>query len=210
MDVFVTYKNYKVNIMKNKYSFLAMCKLVFWVFRTKFICIKARLIRFPIDLRGLDFIELGTNLTTGVGCRLEAFAQKGNKILIFGKDVQINDYVHICAMEKISIGDNVLIASHVYISDSSHGCYKGCNDDSSPKIPPIKRDYYKSPICIGKNVWIGEGVIIMPGVVIGDGAIIGAHSIVNTNIEANSIAVGSPAKIIKKYNFSSQQWERVQ
>ena len=54
--------------------------------------------------------------------------------------------------------------------------------ESSPDIPPIKRDYKIAPISIGNNVWIGEGVVIMPGVIIGDGSVIGANSTVTKSI----------------------------
>ena len=127
----------------------------------------------------------------------------------FGEDCQINDYVHIVAMENISIGNNVLMASHVFISDNSHGSYKCDFRDSDPRIPPTERAYATSPIKIGNNVWIGEGVMIMPGVTIGDGCVIGAHSIVSKSIPNNSIAVGTPAKVVKQYNFNTKHWEKV-
>ncbi len=155
-------------------------------------------------------MDFGSRLTTGVGCRLEAYI--GNKPdevkLVFGNNVQINDYVHMVAMDKITIGDNVLMASHVFISDNSHGSYKGDGRDSDPNLPPTEREYVTAPVYIGKNVWIGECVCIMPGVNIGDGCVVGAHSVVTKDIPAFCIAVGSPAKIIKKYNFESKQWEK--
>ena len=49
----------------------------------------------------------------------------------------------------------------------------------------------------------------MPGVTIGKGCVIGAHSIVNKDVPDYSMAVGSPAKIIKKYNSVSEKWERI-
>lgn len=126
--------------------------------------------------------------------------------MFFGSDVQINDYVHINAMCKVEIGNNVLIASHVYISDNSHGIYKGSPKDSRPDVPPIKRDYYIKPVSIGNNSWICEGVLILPGVKIGIGCILGAHSVVNKNVPDYSIAVGNPAYIIKRYDFSRNGW----
>ena len=61
----------------------------------------------------------------------------------------------------------------------------------------------KGAVTIGNNVWIGDKVLILSGVNIGDGAVIGAGSIVTKNIEPYSIAVGNPAKVIKK-RFSEQ------
>ena len=118
------------------------------------------------------------------------------KRLIFGNNIQLNDFVHISAIERVEIGDNCLMASHIYISDNSHGIYGGGENELSPDTPPECREYITSPVKIGKNCWIGEGVIIMPGVTIGDGCVIGAHSIVNCDIPPASIAVGSPARVV--------------
>lgn len=150
-------------------------------------------------------------MTTGYGCRIEAYIANGNKKkkIWFGKRVQLNDYVHISSIEEIKIGDDVLMASNIYISDNSHGCYKGGEKDTSPEIEPIVRPYYVAPVLIENRVWIGEGTIIMPGVTIGEGAIIGAHSVVTKSIPSNTIAVGSPAKPIKYYNPLAKRWERV-
>ena len=57
---------------------------------------------------------------------------------------------------------------------------------------------HPSPVKIGKKVWIGSDCTILPGVKIGDGAVIGAGSVVTKNVHANSIAVGSPARVIKQ------------
>ena len=55
------------------------------------------------------------------------------------------------------------------------------------------------PVTIGNDVWIGMRSIIMPGVTIGEGAVIGAGSVVTKNIPPYSIAVGTPAKVIKTF-----------
>ena len=156
-------------------------------------------------------IQFGTKLTTGVGCRVEAFIADGNKgcKIKLGDRIQLNDYVHISAISNVYIGNDVLMASHVYISDNSHGIYKGQLKQTSPNIPPIKRPYYTAPVIINDNVWIGEGTIVLPGVNIGEGSIIGAHSIVSTDIPKNSIAVGAPAKVIKIWDSTIESWIRI-
>ena len=199
-----------MNIVSNKYSLSDKFHLAFWLLRTKFIDKRVRLFRFPIVIRGREFIDFGEGLTTGVGCRFDCFSERKGEIkLKFGKDIQLNDYVHIVSMDEVTIGDNVLIASHVFISDNSHGSYKGDNNDSSPEIPPTERQYSTSPVKIGKNCWIGEGVVIMPGVEIGEGCVIGAHSIVNKSIPPKTIAVGAPAKVIKKWDDENHRWKKV-
>lgn len=186
-----------------------MLEVDFFVLYTKTISRKARIIRFPIEIRGRKFIDFGVNLTTGIGCRFEAFSNVGEeKHLIFGDRVQVNDYVHISAMDKVKIGNDVLMASHIYISDNSHGFYKG-ELQSTPEQPPIMRSYYIAPVVIEDNVWIGEGVVIMPGVVIGKGSIIGANSTVTKSIPPACIAVGQPARVVKKFDFVLGKWEPI-
>ena len=198
------------NNISNLYSCFDLIKLFWFVIRSKCICKTIRIIRFPIEIRGKKWINFGTSLTTGYWCRLEVFkyGQASNGQIIFGKNVQLNDFVHISSIRSVRIGDNVLIASHVYISDNSHGSYKGDERDSLPDTPPSSREYNVAPVTIGNNVWIGEGVIIMPGVEIGNGAIIGAHSVVNRNIPENCIAVGSPVRIVKRFNNQTKHWEK--
>ena len=197
--------------LRNHYSLLSLFKMVFWFIRTKIICHKARIFRFPLTILGKKYIDLGERLTLGRNCRIEAYSLDGsqNKRLIFGKDIQLNDNVHINAMERVEIGNNVLMASYVFISDNSHGCYKGNERDCNPETPPIERNYLISPVIIEDNVWIGEAAIVMMGVKIGRGSVIGAHALVNKDIPPHSIAVGNPAKVIKQYNYDKKRWEKV-
>jgi acetyltransferase-like isoleucine patch superfamily enzyme len=196
--------------MIRTYGFFGLIKLIIQKIRTIIFFSGSRLIRFPIIIRGKKYIDFGSKLTTGEGCRFEAYNnQKSKKSLIFGKNIQLNDYVHITAMNNVVIGDNVLMASKIYISDCSHGFYSGEEMDSSPEQHPIDRSYNISEVIIEDNVWLGEFVSVLPGVTIGKGAIIGSNSVVTKDIPANTIAVGSPAKVIKKYNFETKKWVRI-
>jgi len=191
------------------YGFFGSITLIYFTLLSKLFFHNSRLIRFPIVIRGKAYIDLGEMLTTGVGCRLEAFPSIFNlKTLRFGDNVQINDYVHITAMSSVIIGNNVLMASKIYISDCSHGYYDGKSNDSIPDTHPIDREYKTAPVRIEDNVWIGESVSILPGVTVGENSIIGANSVVTKNIPANCIAVGNPARVIKKYNFETKIWEK--
>lgn len=200
----------KKDKIKREYSLIEIFRLAYNLLKTKIICKDARLIRFPFVLRGGGYVSFGKRLTTGVGCRLEALRLDDDKRkrIVLGDDIQINDHVHISAMDKVEIGSGCLLASNIYISDNSHGYYKGTDLDSSPMVRPDHREYFTAPVTIKNNVWIGEGVMILPGVTIGEGSIIGAHSVVNKSIPDFSIAVGSPAKVVKKYNFETKRWER--
>lgn len=108
-----------------------------------------------------------------------------------GENVLIDDFTFIMAHEKISIGKNVTIASFCFITDFNHQ-YKKKN------VSVLHQGYDTKPVTIKNNVWIGTHVIILPGVTIGEGSVVGAGAVVTHTIPDNSIAVGNPAKVIKK------------
>jgi acetyltransferase-like isoleucine patch superfamily enzyme len=180
------------------------------VVRTKILFKDARLIRFPFELRGKKYVKIKHGFTTGTGCRIEAYPEDGESTVIYiGNNVQINDYVHITGIKHVLIGDNVLIASKVYISDSSHGSYTGDCNDSNPMSVPKDRPLACKEIIIENNVWLGEMVSVLPGVTIGSGTIVGANSVVTKSLPSNVIAVGAPAAPVKKFNFESKRWEKL-
>lgn len=195
--------------MIERYGFWGSIRLVINLVRTKLAFKEARIIRFPIDIRGKKYIKISKGFTTGVGCRIEAYPQNQEKTLFIGENFQMNDYVHITATEKVIIGKNVLLASKIYISDTSHGSYAGDENDSSPDSIPMERKMVSKQVIIEDNVWLGEFVSVLPGVTIGKGCIVGANSVVAKSLPPYVIAVGSPAKAIKKYNFQSQRWEKI-
>lgn len=197
--------------MKNlldTYGFWGILQLLYFRFRTKFVFGNARIIRFPIRIRGKKYISVGKGFTTGYNCRLDAYSKDKNIKIKIGNNVQINDCVHIGAINSIEIQDNVLIASKVFITDHSHGSYFKEKNDSPLSIPK-DRELLSDRVVIEENVWIGEFVSILPGVTVGKGSIVGTMSVVNRDIPPFTIAVGSPAKVVKEYNFDTKIWERV-
>lgn len=136
-------------------------------------------------------IRIGSNSELGFGVRIKAGF---NGKIIIGKNVLIDDFSFVSAQELIEIGDESMIASHVYIVDFNHKYPL----TQSKKNIANKNGYERKKISIGKHVWIGTHAVILPGVTIGDGAVIGAGTVVTKSISANAIAVGNPAKEIKK------------
>ncbi len=193
-----------MNILRNRYSVSEFLDNIYSLIMTKFTIQQARFIRRPVYIRGGASISGGKGLTTGRFCRFDLPGNK--KTLHIGNNCQMGDMTHIVAYEKVIIGDNVLIASKCFISDTSHGNYKG-DHQSAPEEIPEKRPLFMKPVRIGNNVWIGENVVILLGSTIGDGCIVGANSVVTKSIEANSIVVGVPATIIKKFNYATKSWE---
>lgn len=171
----------------------------------------ARLMRRPIHIRGKRWILLGRRFTCGRGLRMDALGTSSTAVPLIriGSDVAMNDYVHIGAVESVTIGDRVLIASKVFISDHDHGSYGKGGIHSDPRVPPGKRELSASPVVIEDDVWLGEYVSVLAGVRIGAGSIIGTLSTVTRDIPPYCIAVGSPARVIKTYNFANGMWERV-
>ena len=189
------------------YGFYGLIRLIRDKLYTYLYYPNARIIRLPFYIRGKKGIRGAKSLTTGVNLRIDIILSKNfTPILHIGDNVQLNDYVHIGVAKGVYIGDNTLIASKVFISDHNHGNYADENQ-SNPITFPIERELFSKEVRIGSNVWIGEFVSILPGVTIGDGAIIGSMSLVTKDIPAFSIAVGSPAKVIKIFNKYTNKWE---
>lgn len=164
----------------------------------------ARLIRRPVYLRGKRGFSFGPGFTTGYRCRIEVFNPREGVKLRLGKNCKLGDNVHLVASQRVTLGDDCLLASHIFISDTNHGTV-----DSDPRISPDARELTTAPVEIGSRVWLGEGVCVLPGARIGDGCIIGAHSVVTGEIPANCVAVGAPARVVRRYNFQTMKMERV-
>ncbi len=156
-------------------------------------------IAYPLSLHGGKYVTIGDNFGCDQRLRLDAYDEfLGDTFhpeITIGNNVSIQKDCHIGAINKIVIGNNVLLASKVYISDHSHGEV----NIEAIKLPPSQRKLYsKGPVIIEDNVWLGEGVVVLPNVTIGKNSIIGANAVVTKSIPANSVAAGNPARIIKE------------
>lgn len=197
--------------MNNVYSLSEIISNSYSLICTRLFYRGARLIRRPFYCRGKSRLQFDRGLTTGHHCRFDLLGDKSDasKKLIIGKNCKLGDNVHFVANEMVTIGDNCLMASKIFISDTSHGFYSDNMINSSPDVPPDDRPLFTKPVSIGSNVWVGENVCILLGVKIGDGCIIGANSVVTRDVPDNCIAAGSPAKVIKKYDKTKETWVKV-
>lgn len=205
----------KVKICYKNNGLLLTCIIYFRKIINKlynFIIIgrKDTLIDSRAKIIGYKGIKIGHNFYAGKGLWLEAVSNYNEQLkspkLIIGNDVSFSDFNHIGATNLVKIGNHVLFGSKCYVTDHNHGIYQG-NQQSNIDIAPESRKLTENGIVIIEdNVWLGDNVVVLPNVTIGYGSIIGANSVVSKDIPAYSIAVGSPAKVIKKYNPDCHKW----
>ena len=126
------------------------------------------------------------------------FVDYGNNIY-FGNNCEVNMNCTFLDDNKITIGNNALIAPNVQIYTAFHPTnakdrFGKTKEDGSFEFCKTKT----APVVIGDNVWIGGGAIIMPGVTIGDNVVIGAGSVVTKDIASNKVAYGNPCRVVRE------------
>ena len=156
-------------------------------------------IQSPYHIVGPECISIGDNFSAFGGLRIEAirryFHEAFTPEIIIGNNVSINYNCHIGCVNKITIGNHVLIASNVFIADHFHGE----TSIISLEFPPLQRTFSsKGPVIIEDCVLIGEGAAILSGVRIGHNAVIGANAVVVTDVPPFAVVGGVPARILKQ------------
>jgi len=102
----------------------------------------------------------------------------------------------------VNIGNDVRLAQNVVLSGLNHN-YEEIDS------PIHEQGVSTKPIMIEDESWIGANVVILPGVTIGKHSIVAAASVVTKDIPKYTLAAGNPAKVLKKYNFETQEWEKL-
>ncbi|MBR4326883.1 MAG: acyltransferase [Bacteroidales bacterium] len=148
---------------------------------------------------GYNRITIGYNTKILKNSIIECITQYYDQLfshssLKIGNNCTIGEYNHITACKKIVIGNGFLSGRFVIITDNNHG---GLNKKEA-RIEPAKREITTEEVIIGDNVWLGDKVSILAGVHIGNNVIVGANAVVTKDIPDNCLAVGVPAKVVKK------------
>lgn len=166
----------------------------FWA---RLLCMKlgpnAR-IDWTAKITGYERIAAGRNLFVGRYCHLKSSADcraAGEPNLVIGRDVFFNDGVIIDANFQVVIGDNTLFGPACLVIDGNHRF-----NDLERTILEQGNEYH--PVKIGNHCWIGGHVVILSGVTIGDRSVIAANSTVTRSIPPCSVAVGTPARVIRQ------------
>lgn len=164
---------------------------------------KRAVVFFSVRVQGKKHISIGRNSVVQRGGWLLALKIDENEpVLSIGDNCAIGDFCHIASVRKVVIEDDVLLANNIYISDNLHSY----EDITIPiKDQPIK---FKKEVVLRSGCWIGENVSII-GASIGKNSIIGANSVVTSDIDDYCIAVGSPARVIKKYDMVTKKWNPI-
>lgn len=147
-----------------------------------------RAVEIPRDHRAV-VIEGGAALDRGVVLLCSGPATGSPKIVI-GRGTYINRNTMLDATESLVIGRECAIGPGCYLTDHDHGF--------APDTAPLALPMLSKPTRLEDRVWLGANVIVLKGVTIGTGSVIGAGSVVTRDVPAGSVAVGNPARVIRK------------
>lgn len=137
--------------------------------------------------RGAKIVNFN-NVAIGSGCFIQEYVymRAGSEGFIrIGNDCAVNSFAKLFGHGGIEIGDRTQLGPACLITTTHHDYRR----------EDLKTEFRK--VTIGKGVWVGANSLILPGVAIGDDCVIGAGSVVTRDIPSGSIAVGSPARVIK-------------
>lgn len=139
-------------------------------------------------------------------CRIEGvFSYEGVSFrprIVFGDGVSIQQNLHLTCAGCIEIGSQTAIAANVTITDIDHPY-------TDVELPVERQLIVVTPVKIGADSKIYNNAVILPGTEIGKHCVVGANSVVKGVFPDFCILAGVPARIVKRYNFSSEKWEKV-
>jgi acetyltransferase-like isoleucine patch superfamily enzyme len=149
----------------------------------------------PVRLSGEWDIALGSNIFIGPGSWLQTLTGNDTRAftIVIGDRTSIAGACVVSAAQQVIIGEDVLVARNVYISDHMH-------KHTATDTPIIRQGLDRiAPVQIKRGAWLGQNVVICPGVTVGEGAVIGANSVVTGDIPDFAVAVGAPARVVRIY-----------
>lgn len=155
----------------------------------------------PNTIYGEANIAIGDNVLIGPGATLSAGVMPEqdlgpDPILRIGDGTLIGKGSGIVAHAGITIGAHVFTGHHIYITDCNHG-YEDLER-------PIGAQFgVPQPVSIGDGSWIGHGAVILPGAQIGAHVVIGAGAVVRSAIPDACVAVGNPARVVRRYDAAT-------
>jgi acetyltransferase-like isoleucine patch superfamily enzyme len=159
----------------------------------------------PWRFLGANGVSIGTRTHVQAGGYWECAARGGLQgTIVVGDDVFIGFRSFITAVSLISIGDDCVLSSEVYLADLSHGL--------DPRAGPILMQELESkgPTRLGRGCFLGYRAAVLPGVTLGDHCVVGTNSTVTRSFPAYSMVAGSPARLIKRFSQQHGVWIKVE
>jgi len=171
------------------------------------------LIRMPSMFHHPERLFVGSATTIHPYCRIEIVTEnphlegpplpERDARIEIGDRVVINSFAHFGAMQRIVLGDDVGIASGVCIEDHQYEY-----EEASDVIPLKKQPFRVAEVIIEDGVMIGEHATVLAGVRIGRNSWVGANSVVTRDVPAYSVVAGVPARVIRRRDSVTGEWER--
>jgi len=152
----------------------------------------------PIFLLGTNKMFIEERVRIFPGLRAECH-DKGR--LFIHENVTVGQNFHVTCMRDLHIRSGTIMSGDVMITDIDHE-YK------DPAKSVIDQPYIYSRTDIGENCFLGFGVRIQAGTTLGKGCIVGANSVVRGDFPDHCVIVGAPARVVKRYDQASGQWQR--
>ena len=146
-------------------------------------------------LIGEPFIEIGSESLIAPGAILAAVpypSDPGHAIIRIGDRTWLGRGLGIVAHYSVEIGDDVWFGPNVYVTDANHAY------DDITKPVGLQMAQPRA-VRIGSGSWIGTGAVVLAGVTIGEHVAVGANAVVNRDIPSYSVAVGNPARVVRRY-----------
>ena len=157
----------------------------------------------PFRIDGAAHIFIGANTSIREYSWIAAYDMTGfTPCLTIGDNTNLGYNSHIICTRSVTIGNNVLSANGVYISDNLHAY----EDITRPIIE--QKIIQKQDVSIGDGTWIGEHACII-GAKVGKHCVIGANSVVTKDVPDYCVVGGVPAKILKRFDHETKSWRRV-
>lgn len=176
-----------------------------WIVNAIILKIRFKKIGFPsyigptlLVLNGRN-ISIGNNVRIFPGLRIECH-YKGKVVIQDNTAIQQN--VHITsAQETLIIGKGTTVLGNVFITNIDHNY-----QEIGKHI--LEQEYIVKTTKIGENCFIGYGAAIQAGTILGKQCVVGANSVVRGTFPDYCVIAGVPAKILKRYNPETKNWEK--
>ena len=124
-------------------------------------------------------------------------------VITVGNRVHIGAMDRIASMNEVIIEDDVLFAAFVHITDHSH-------EFRNVDVPiSTQGAYSKGSVRIKRGAWLAFGCHVLSGVTVGENSVVAANSVVTKDVPPYTVVAGNPAKVVKRYNFETGQWDSI-